>query len=104
MVTKKRLFCPLLQEDRPECFSHDLRSQNVEAALHYCTGIFEDCANYKMAEASSKQPPGRLKGGAHDKRLTRDPAPSHEESARDAKKEEALCKCNLHHHLIFTAV
>ena len=39
--------CPLIDEPCSECFCSDLRSQNIEAAIRYCSGNFEECEIFK---------------------------------------------------------
>jgi hypothetical protein len=45
--TRSRKLCPLIEELGDECFCSDLRSQNVEAAIFYCNGNFEECEIYR---------------------------------------------------------
>ncbi len=40
--------CPFLQDPSDECYSANLTSLKIWAALHYCSeGFFEECEIYK---------------------------------------------------------
>jgi hypothetical protein len=43
----KQRLCPFIDEHFHDCFPSDLRSQNVEAAIYYCNGHFEECEIYR---------------------------------------------------------
>lgn len=50
-----RGLCPLVRDPGEGCFCSDLRSQNIEAALRYCCGNYQECRIFKSREMAAKK-------------------------------------------------
>lgn len=40
-------FCPLVDNPRPDCYCHNLNSQNAFLATRFCHGNFRNCDVYQ---------------------------------------------------------